>query len=172
MKWLSPAAILLGVHACSMPAGLTRLNNGDYKVQCSGHLLPCLQPAATACGEHGYDILSAEERRDLIGPSPFQTEVLKSVAVVRCHTPKPLFGSGPEPLPPPSASGLPPAGASSKDPRSVIAPAPAPRCVPGTSQACATPTCSGAQICAADGASFGPCECAPTVPPAADAGAP
>jgi len=63
MKWLSLAAILLGVHACSLPPGLTRLNNGDYKVECSGHLLQCLQPAASACGEHGYNILSAEERR-------------------------------------------------------------------------------------------------------------
>jgi hypothetical protein len=46
--------------------------------------------------------------------------------------------------------------------------------VPGTSQACAAVSgCTGAQVCAPDGRSFGACECAAAAPPrAADAGAP
>jgi hypothetical protein len=47
-----------------------------------------------------------------------------------------------------------------------------PGCVPGQSVACAGPgACSGAQVCAADGMSFGPCVCAaaPVVDAAATA---
>ena len=118
-----------------------------------------LQPAADACAEHGYDVVHAEERRETTGGSPEQQQFVRSEATVRCRNANPLFHFGHDASAPLASS---------------AAPAPPPpatvsRCVPGASLACATPTCSGAQICAADGTRFGPCECAPPAAPSASA---
>jgi hypothetical protein len=156
-RTLFVAAAALALTACVTSSSMTRLDNGDYRVACGSRLLLCLEPAAKVCGEHGYDVVNAEERRELVGPSPYASEALKSSAVVHCHQPKALFGS--EPL------AAPPAARPSATPAAASALAPALRCVPGTSQACATPAgCHGAQLCAADGASFGACVC--DAPPA------
>jgi hypothetical protein len=163
-RTLFAAACGLALNACATNNALTRLDNGDYRVACSSRLLYCLEPAAKVCGEHGYDVVSAEERRELVGPSPYASETLKSSAVVHCHQPKALFGSEPLAVAGPARPSATPA------PRS--APASAPRCVPGTSLACATTAgCHGAQLCAADGASFGPCACDSSPAPATEPGA-
>jgi hypothetical protein len=145
---------LAAARGCGLDAHYQRLANGDLSVQCRGPLLPCLQPAADACAEYGYDVVHAEERRETTGAQPEQQQFVRSAATVRCRGAKPLMGSE-RSLPLASAS--PPAPAPS---------ASVPRCVPGASLACATPTCSGAQVCAADGTRFGPCECAPAAAPA------
>jgi hypothetical protein len=163
--------VLLGVvlaavaYGCSSQQGAKRLADGRFRVVCERPLLPCLEPAAKACEEHGYDVVSASEVRDRYGPSPWQLGVVKSSATVRCRKPKAGFSffHGEEPVPTPAVS------ASATPARSAAPPAP-PGCVPGTSQACAAVSgCSGAQVCAADGRSFGACECASRAPAAAPA---
>ena len=76
-------ALALGIAACASDPAITRLGDGHYRVQCSERLLQCLEPAAKACSNRGYEIVKAEERRELVGPDPWQTEVLKSVAHTR-----------------------------------------------------------------------------------------
>jgi hypothetical protein len=159
--------------ACASQHGVTQLADGSYRVACEQPLLSCLEPAAKACELYGYDVENASEQRSRYGPNPWQAELVKSSATVRCRQADPAFrllgGVGSKPGAAPSAS-APPAP-------TVAAPPPAPACVPGTSQACASSTgCTGAQVCGADGRSFGPCECAAAVPapvapaPAAPAG--
>jgi hypothetical protein len=169
--------VLLGVvlaavaYGCSSQQGAKRLADGSYRVDCERPLLPCLEPAAKACEEHGYDVVSASEVRDRYGPSPWQLGVVKSSATVRCRATKRGFSffHGEEPVPGPalSASAAPARSAVPAQAPAPVPPAP-PGCVPGTSQACAAVSgCSGAQVCAADGRSFGPCECASRAPVAA-----
>jgi hypothetical protein len=164
---VASCALVLGLVACASDPAFTRLGDGHYRVQCSHRLLQCLEPAAKACSASGYEIVNAEERREVAGPEPLQTEVLKSVAEVRCRQARSLFGGDSEPSARPASSASAPAPASAAPAIAPVATATAPRCVPGTSLACGAVTgCSGAQICAADGASFGPCECAPPSPSA------
>ena len=150
---LGPALVALGACGCAIHPGFERLANGDLRVACNGPLAGCLSPVADACAEHGFDVVTATERRETTGAPTEQANLLHSEATVRCRRAIPLFGHDPnEPTAPRvvivsgSASAM---------------PAAPPRCVPGTSQACAKTTgCSGAQVCVADGTHFGPCECA------------
>ncbi len=153
--WLVLAYGLAAARGCGLSASYQKLANGDVRVECRGPLLSCLQPAADACAEYGYDVVQAEERRVTTGSPPEEEQFVRSRATVRCRKSTPLVGRD---------SNVPLASSVA------AAPAPsatAPRCVPGASQACATPTCSGAQICAADGTRFDPCECAPAPAPSA-----
>jgi len=166
---------LLGAAGCASHSGTERLADGRLRVECDGPLSACLVPASQACSDHGYDVVSAKELHDMEGGSPYSGEFIKSQAIVRCRQAVPLFGRDPNPpLPAVAASGAPAAAPVA----SAAAPPPlstAPRCVPGVSQACATTAgCTGAQVCARDGASFGACECAAPAPSSApsDAGAP
>jgi hypothetical protein len=85
-------ALVVGLLACASDRAVTRLGDGHYRVRCALGLLECLEPVAKAC-EHGYTIVAAEERRELVGPNPNQTEVLKSNAELRCRQPAGLFGA-------------------------------------------------------------------------------
>ncbi|HEY3494391.1 MAG TPA: hypothetical protein VGK73_06885 [Polyangiaceae bacterium] len=179
---LSLVALALAAagYGCSAQQGVQRLADGSYRVECEAALLPCLEPVAKICELHGYDVVKATEDRKRYGPSPWQADVVKSSAVVRCREAKPffLFGGGEsQPAPVPSGSARPVRSATPPPPPPP--PPVAPGCVPGTSLACAAPSgCTGAQICAPDGRRFGPCECAAPAPaatpvaPPADAGAP
>jgi hypothetical protein len=111
---LSVPALALGLLACASDRAVTRLGDGHYRVQCALGLLECLEPVTKAC-EHGYTIVAAEERRELVGPNPNPTEVLKSNAEVRCRQPAGLFGAEPAPS---AAAGRP--GAA--EPSSVVEP--------------------------------------------------
>ncbi|HTQ03632.1 MAG TPA: hypothetical protein VMI54_07235 [Polyangiaceae bacterium] len=146
------ALALVAAAGCALGAHTQKLANGDLEVACNGPLIPCLKPVTDTCTEYGYDIVRAEERHETTGSPPEQQTFVRSEATVRCRHAKPLFGHDPE-VPAASAAPAPAAGP--------------PRCVPGASQACATPTCSGAQVCVADGTRFGPCECAPPAAPSA-----
>lgn len=148
--WLCIVLGAAAAAACGLNAHYQKLANGDLRVTCRGPLLTCLEPAADACDEYGYDVLSADERHETTGSSPEQETFVRSEATVRCRRATPLFGHDPN-QPAASAAPSPSAGP--------------PRCVPGSSQACATPTCTGAQICTADGTRFAPCECAPGAQP-------
>jgi hypothetical protein len=170
----------LGVHGCASQGGVTRLSDGSYRVECDRALLSCLEPAAKLCELNGYDVVSASEVRNRYGPSPWQADAVKSSATVRCRAPKRVFlgglfeGDEPATSASASSSARPPRAATpSSAPPAAPPPAP-PGCVPGTSLACAAVSgCTGAQVCAPDGRSFGPCECAAAAPArAADAGAP
>lgn len=165
---LAIAALVATAYGCASQNGIKRLADGSYRVECERPLLPCIEPVAKICEDHGYDILSASEDRERYGPSPWQAESVKSSASVRCRGPKPFsfFGIGGGSKPAPKASSSAPPAHSAPPP--AVAPPAAPGCVPGTSQACASATgCSGAQVCAADGRSFGPCECAQPAAPVA-----
>jgi hypothetical protein len=150
------ALLGLGTRACAPHAGVDRLPNGDFHVLCNRPLAPCLVPLSDSCPDHGFDIVKASERREATGSPPEQQIYVRSEATVRCRSGKPVFGHDPN-QPAPAASGA----------------AGPPRCVPGVSQACATPSgCSGAQVCAADGTHFAPCECAPPAAATSAAGSP
>jgi hypothetical protein len=166
---LALALLAVPFWACSSQQGARRLADGSYRVECDQSLLSCLAPAAKLCELHGYDVEAASEERSRYGPNPWQAELVKSSATVRCREPDSLFhlfggvGSKPGAAPSASVSAKPPAAAPVSTP-------PVPGCVPGTSQACASATgCSGAQVCGADGRSFGACECAPAAASAAPA---
>jgi hypothetical protein len=157
--WLLVAFGVLGAHGCGVHAGYQRLANGNLHVECSFPLLRCLKPAVDAC-PIGYDVVFAKERREITGSPPEQAEFVKSEAIVRCRESSPLFGHDPNQ---PVGPALAPAHVAMATP---------PRCVPGTSQACTAPSCAGAQVCAADGTRFGPCECASATPSATPNAAP
>jgi hypothetical protein len=178
---LAVAGLLFGAHGCASQGAVTRLADGSYRVDCERPLLPCLEPAAKLCEATGYDVITASEQRNRYGPSPWQLDAVKSSATVRCRNPSSSFLGGLfDSEPAASASSARPRPSASVSARPAPAPPapapPAPGCVPGTSQACAAVSgCSGAQVCSADGRSFGPCECmaaAPPPPVVADAGAP
>jgi hypothetical protein len=151
-SFLGLVLFAFGARGCAAHPGVERLANGDLYVACPGPLAPCLVPVADRCAENGFDVLQASERRETTGSPPESQQFVHSQATVRCRLPVPVIGRDPnQRLAPPVAS---------------AAPAGPPRCVPGLSQACGTQSgCTGAQLCAADGTHFGPCECAP--PPAA-----
>jgi hypothetical protein len=154
-SWFVLVFGLVAAHGCGLSASYQKLANGDVRVECRGPLLPCLQPAADACADYGYDVVVAEERRVTTGSPPEQQQFVRSSATVRCRKAAPLVGGDPN---------VPPASSTASAPQPSP---PAPRCVPGASQACATPTCTGAQVCVADGTRFGPCECPPAPVPSA-----
>jgi hypothetical protein len=151
--WLV-VSVAVAAHGCGLNAHYQKLANGELRVECRGPLLACLQPAADACAEYGYEVVRAEERRVTTGAQPEQEQFVRSEAIVRCRKATPLLGHDPNAH---VASAAPVA-----PPNATVA-----RCVPGASLACTTPTCSGAQVCAADGTHLGPCECAPSAAPSA-----
>src|SRR5687767_5849550 len=84
------ALVAAGFGCASSQGGVQRLADGSYRVQCERPLLSCLEPAAKLCELHGYDIVSATEDRERYGPSPWQLDVVKSSATLRCRKPAPF----------------------------------------------------------------------------------
>lgn len=139
------------------------LPDGSLRLQCNKPLASCLGVWDSECLD-GYDVIRATETRDRKGPYPTVMEFFTSEAVVRCRqAPGLVGGDAPHPDGGAIANGAtPPGPAASPAPTEPSAGAPPPRvgCFPGVSQACVGPGgCAGGQTCAADGASFGPCDC-------------
>lgn len=186
------AAALLAIACGGGVAGTVRtqrLDASTFELECQGPLANCLVEADTLCRGAPYTVLTAQDRRDLYGPSdgPSQVEVRSSTATLRCETrgrvPDGSASPGVEkPLPPsrdaatesPAPSGAsPPAGAPPVEPPAPAPSAAAPLCVPGSTQQCVGPgACSGGQACLPDGSGFGPCDCGPASGAAGAPGAP
>lgn len=175
LRGFGTALLLIGANACMPNTSYQRLPNGDLHLVCRDvRLTSCMLPAADACSDYGYDILSGQERREVTGSPPAQNENISSEATVRCRKAVPLLGADPNvPVPsaqlveasPPEPTDIPPPPEAAP----VMPASGAPKCVPGASVPCVTPACSGAQVCANDGARFEACQCstsAPATPPA------
>jgi hypothetical protein len=154
---LAPLALslALGASACATSQAVERRGDGTLRAECRFALHDCLQRLVADdwnCSRWGYDVVYAIERRHQLGNVDVPDVKVTSEAIVRCRQAVPAFGADPN-QPAPPAAGSPPRAPAATG---------APRCVPGASAACSTPAgCTGAQVCAPDGASFGPCECAP-----------
>jgi hypothetical protein len=164
--WLRPRARQFGAWAlavlalgCAGTGRPKQLADGTYRLQCKSSLSQCLAIMAEICPAHGYEVLSANEHRARYGPEGVQTHVLTAEAKARCNRAHPLFGSQPS-APPATNAAM--SGASTGRASNAPAPASASSCFPGITQNCRGPgACAGAQACAADGKSFGPCDCSP-----------
>ncbi len=99
-----------------------KLPDGGYQIACDDTLSSCLGAFETICEWHGYDVISATERRRHADLRDVPDVTIHSEAEVRCKPGEALFGNPPAPPgPPPEAAALPPAAP----------PAPPPRAVPG-----------------------------------------
>lgn len=137
-------AVAVALAGCATGASqgnnLRKLPDGSYEVACRQTLATCLQAFETVCAWHGYDVISAAERRqraDLRDPTE---ETISSEAQVRCKSGAPLFGRSPDagPTAPATPAALPPG-----PPPASAAPAAAEPPVDVTPAACAVPTPDG-----------------------------
>jgi hypothetical protein len=136
---------------------IERRPDGIYHLTCQTTLPLCLGEAEKACDRQRYAVLRAFDDRELKGDTVTPTEFRSSEAFVRCGS-EASWGVENKQL---KEQPLCPAP---------VAPPPPQGCTPGLSQACAGPAgCKGGQVCLADGARFGPCDCGPpaAAPPAA-----
>ncbi|HWP06377.1 MAG TPA: hypothetical protein VNN72_11570 [Polyangiaceae bacterium] len=113
------------VLACAAPVKLVPIAERTYQLECRQALATCLVRVQELCSSHGYDVLTATERRETSGASPVEGEYVKSSATVRCRVAVPVFGQDPNPPPPPIASTAPAsAPASAPPPNPASAPPP------------------------------------------------
>jgi len=160
-RWLGggvPVALALTLAlGCASHSKVTRLSPGVYQVECKDSLAVCLASVQDSCRDHGYDVLSASEKRDYVELHPEGYESVKSSATVRCRQAVPLFGRDPN-LPVPVASAS-------------VSAAPAPSAVPPPAPAAAAAPAASASASVPPAVSVVP---PPPVAPAptADAGAP
>jgi hypothetical protein len=129
--------------------------DGVYHLKCATTLQACLNQAEVLCHQERYAVLRAFDLHDYAGDMTQPTETRQSEAFVRCGA-RGTWGEENKAL---LASPLTPAPGALA---AIAAPAapPARLCAPGASQACVGPAgCKGGQACAADGNSFGPCDC-------------
>jgi hypothetical protein len=119
-KRLGLAAVLVsGLVACALVAPPVRkLPDGSYRIACNDRLSTCLGAFENICEWHGYDVISASERRRRTDLRDVPNETVTSEAQVRCKLGEPLFGSSPAP----PADG----GASPSSGTSPASPAPSP----------------------------------------------
>jgi len=112
---------------CASPAQVTRVSPGIYQLECKSSLAVCLVSVQEQCRAHGYDVLSATERREYVADSPESHEWVKASAKVRCREAIPMFGPDPNLPVPPAASAAAPAVATpstAAPPVTAVAPAP------------------------------------------------
>ena len=86
------------VVACASNPERSRLPDGSYQLKCERKLTQCLESAEELCGRYGYDVLNASEIRDHYGPSNWESEAVKTSAVVRCRRAKALLYDDTPPL--------------------------------------------------------------------------
>lgn len=106
----------LSAFACAAPVTLVPLADRTYQVECRQALASCLVRVEELCSAHGYDVLTATERRETSGASPVDAEYVKSTATIRCRLAVPVFGADPNPPPPPIASTKPLLNAAPRNP--------------------------------------------------------
>jgi hypothetical protein len=108
------AAFALAGCATVAPAA-RKLPDGSYEIACAQPLATCLQAFENLCTWHGYDVISAAERRQRADLRDPQDDSISSEARVRCKSGEPLFGRSPTagptapatPAPPPAPSQAP-----------------------------------------------------------------
>jgi hypothetical protein len=150
---------LVAVVAChSANAPSVRQPDGSWHLECGSSLDTCVQRANDLCDNRGYIVLGGQMKRQLYGAElgQSQVEVREAELNIACADRR---GDLPKLVATNTASVLPPRAA---DPVSAPAPksAAATACTPGTTQRCVgAGACAGGQACAADGSSFGPCDC-------------
>lgn len=148
---------VLAAAACAGPrVAVEKRDDGILHLTCKAPLTECLGEAAKLCGRVKYAVLRAVDDPDFKGPLPSDTfePFPSSEAYVRCGTARTLGVENQTLLAQPLCPAPAPAAAQSAPPTSTRA------CVPGSSQACVGPGgCRGGQVCAADGASYAPCDC-------------
>jgi hypothetical protein len=103
-----PAQVVLAAlaaAACAVVAPpVSKLPDGSYRVACTEPLSSCLEAFETVCAWHGYDVISATERRRHADLREAGNETIASEAQVRCKPGEVLFGGSPAaPAPPPAA---------------------------------------------------------------------
>jgi hypothetical protein len=116
------AVLALAAAACAVVAPpVSKLPDGSYRVACTEPLSSCLEAFETVCAWHGYDVISAtERRRHAADLREVGNETIDSEAQVRCKPGEALFGGSPAaPAPPPAA----PAPAASAPPQAAPLPA-------------------------------------------------
>lgn len=150
-------AVAVALAGCATGASqgnnLRKLPDGSYEVACRQTLATCLQAFETVCAWHGYDVISAAERRqraDLRDPAE---ETIDSEAQVRCRSGEALFGSSPSaPAPPPPAAAAPSVPAPAPAVPARAAPTAEPPSVAAPPASClAPPVGGGAAACAGSG---------------------
>ena len=103
------AALVLGLGAalaaCAVGPQVRKLPDGGYRIACDATLSSCLGAFETVCAWHGYDVISATERRRRLVPGELHDETITSEAEVRCKSGDALFGVSP--APPPAAPAAP-----------------------------------------------------------------
>jgi hypothetical protein len=161
----------LSVFGCMAQVKVTPIADRTYQVECEQALTSCLVRVQEMCSAHGYDVLTASERRETSGPSPVQNELVKASATVRCRQAVPLFGADPNPPPPPIASVAPPTAAPPSSSTAPLlgsplaapssAPAASPSSAPAAAPSSAPAASSAAAPSSAPNSSFAPSSAAP-----------
>jgi len=132
------------VLACAAPVKLVPIAERTYQLECRQALATCLVRVQELCSSHGYDVLTATERRETSGASPVEGEYVKSSATVRCRVAVPVFGQDPNPPPPPIASTAPASAPASAPPpnlapSSTSPPSPSSTSAPGSAPSAEPP---------------------------------
>jgi hypothetical protein len=159
------ACVLLAALAlvgCATPmAHVERRQDGILHFTCKSPLPECLAAVEKECQFQRYAVLRAFDDHDLKGDTAQPGDFRSSEAFVRCDR-NTAWGDENRALRQHPIDAPSPASAPTSPP-AVAAPTRA--CVPGAAQACVGPGgCAGGQVCAVDGASFGPCDCGPAKP--------
>jgi hypothetical protein len=137
------AALAAALGACAaIGPQVHKLPDGRYQITCAQPLSRCLEAFETICDWHGYDVLSATERRKRGDLRDSPNETFGSEAEVRCRPGEALFGGASTPPAPATPAPAPVAPAPVAPPRPTVE-APGPGGVPA---------CAGAN---ADGGTAG-----------------
>ena len=151
--WRRGVVGLFVLAACATgPVERRHLADGSWQITCRLPMDECVRHFEAVCIDKRYRILSGQSKRELRDVDPGTREYRTSELVALCDR-----------------DALPPQVAQTGGPTAVIPPAPS--CVPGSTQSCVGPGgCSGGQVCRADGAGLGPCDCGPGKTTTGDAG--
>src|SRR5664280_2442717 len=142
----------LAIGACAS-THVKRRVDGSYSIDCNAQKA-CLERADKICGDSGFAIIGGRHDQKLYGVPGNQKVVGKDELYIRCR--KDALADAPDP-----ASGswklerqeAGTAPVQSSHPTKAV-------CRPGETQRCiGAGVCEGGQACAADGASFGLCDC-------------
>ena len=87
-----------GLAACAVVAPpVSKLPDGSYRIACNETLSRCLGAFETICDWHGYDVISASERKRRADLRDVPDETVTSEAQVRCKPGEAIFGGSPAP---------------------------------------------------------------------------
>jgi hypothetical protein len=132
-----------------------KLNDGSFKVTCELAMDECVRRAGELCRNQRYRILEGTSETRLRDAPPFERAYHTSRLHLACTNDG---GEALISLDKPADADKAAAGAAK---------ASAPLCSPGETRTCVgAGACKGGQACAADGKSFGACDCGPAPAPA------